>query len=132
MLRPGRRASVPLPEAAGPSTAMTTARSRRASTGAIAAPRPFISATKPGKLVAIAWRPSTVTGARASPPSTRKLMAMRWSSWASIGAAAGGSAAAVHDQAVALDLDLDAAGGEPGGHRPSRSLSLTRSSPGRA
>src|SRR6185437_3731385 len=46
-------------------------------TGAIAAPRPFISATNPGKLVLIVSPSSMRVGFCAAMPSTRKAMAMR-------------------------------------------------------
>ena len=45
----------------------------------IAQPRPFMSSAKPGKLVKMVSAPATATGAAPSPPSTKKLMAMRWS-----------------------------------------------------
>src|SRR6185437_8401176 len=49
-------------------------------TGAILAPSPFISVTKPGKLVPMVSPSSIRVGRRAAMPSTRKAMAMRWSS----------------------------------------------------
>src|SRR5690606_1344939 len=53
---------------------------RQASASAIAPPTPFISATKPGKLVAMGAASSTVTASPVAMPSTRKDMAIRWSS----------------------------------------------------
>ena len=47
---------------------------------AATAPSPAISATNPGKLVAIGAASSTMIAARARRPSTAKLIAMRWSS----------------------------------------------------
>ena len=44
---------------------------------AILAPRPFMRATKPGKLVSIMAPSSTVTGALAPSPRMRKAMAIR-------------------------------------------------------
>src|SRR5690606_39319320 len=52
-----------------------------ASPWAIVPPSPFIISTKPGKLVAIISGSRTETGCSAARPSTRWLMAMRWS-WA--------------------------------------------------
>ena len=43
----------------------------------IFAPRPFMSAAKPGKLVSIGEPSSIAIGSRVAVPSTRKLMAMR-------------------------------------------------------
>lgn len=47
------------------------------SAGPMRAPRRFIRSAKPGKLVAIGVPSSMTTAARAAPPRTRKLIAMR-------------------------------------------------------
>ena len=61
-----RRASVPLPEAAGPSMAMMRGRlPAHGSSVSISAPSRFSNAAKPGKLVSIGSASSTVTGSRA-------------------------------------------------------------------
>ena len=117
---PSRAAMVPLPEAAGPSTAMTkplTLSSRRS-------PRPgrASASTKPGKLVAIMPGSSTRDRLRrAARPSTRWLMAMRWSPWVATRPpprdAVVGARRADDGQALGLLLDADAAGGQAGGHQ---------------
>ena len=64
-------------------------------------------ATKPGKLVAMKAVSSTCTGFSLASPITSAAIAMRWSMWvATVPPPARGRA--VHDQIVALDLDVDA------------------------
>ena len=119
---------MPLPEAAGPSMAMTT--SSRPSRSSRAERRSSAS-TKPGKLVSMV-APSSMRDRLLAPPCPAPGRPWRCDGRAAVAIAAppaGGRAGAVDDQAVALDRDRDAAGGEARRRsRASRSLSLTRSS----
>ena len=95
-----------LPDAAGPSTAMTRGGVKRPPpTGAIPAPRPFISAAKPGKLVSIASAPATVTGCSGEPAQDQEAHGDPMVELRVDQRRRRRPAAAMHDQVVALDLD---------------------------
>ena len=103
-----RLASVPLPEAAGPSMATIIGGCLRL--GEARRPDPSMSERNSGKLVAIMPASSTVTGRSAPRPSVRKAMAMRWSRWVATMPPPAHAPAALHDQRIALDLGRHAVG----------------------
>ena len=111
------RASVLLPEAAGPSTAMTRRGAQAsASSGAIDAPSPFIKRGKTREAGLDRLGTFDLDRFGRQPAQNQKAHGDAVVQLGVDGDSACRRSAPVNDQIVALDLDRDAACGEPVGH----------------